>query len=125
MSPTPGSQDEGSKISRWVVFLLGPLVLLASSFVAIKAKQWFNYDLSPAATAAYLFGIIGGLAALIWKWVHNRGEQELAKAVGVQPAEVEAIVSQVIERLPNAPSAPTTPGSGSPASPRAPGGQLR
>lgn len=113
--------NEGSKISRWVVFLLTPLILLVSSFIAIKAKAWFNYDLSPAATAAYLFGLIGGVAAVIWKWVHNRGEQELAKAVGASPDQVEAIVTQVIERLPNAPSAPIAPADGAPAAPRAPG----
>lgn len=113
--------NEGSKISRWVVFLLTPLILIASSFIAIKAKTWFNYDLSPAATATYLFTIIGGIAALIWKWVHNRGEQELAKAVGASPDQVEAIVTQVIERLPNAPSAPIAPADGAPAAPRAPG----
>lgn len=118
--PATGT-DEGSKISRWVVFLLTPLILLVSSFIAIKAKAWFNYDLSPAATAAYLFGLIGGVAAVIWKWVHNRGEQELAKAAGVNPDQVEAIVTQVIERLPNAPSAPIAPADGAPAAPRAPG----
>lgn len=110
-----------NNVARWVVFLLGPLVLLASSFIAIKAKTWFNYDLSPAATAAYLFAIIGGVAAAIWKWVHNRGLIDLAKDASLNPTEVETVVSLIEERLPVAPNAPLTPGSGAPASPRAPG----
>lgn len=110
-----------NNVARWVVFLLGPLVLIASSFIAIKAKTWFNYDLSPAATAAYLFTIIGGIAAAIWKWVHTRGLIDLAEKTGLNPTEVESVVSLIEERLPQAPQAPTTPGAGAPASPRAPG----
>lgn len=114
-----------SNISRWVTFLVAPLVLLVSSFIAIKAKTWFNYDLSPAAAAAYLFSIVGGVAAVIWKWVHNRGLHELATASGMNEEQLNHIVSTIEEKLPQAPSAATTEaGSGAPASPRAPGEPL-
>lgn len=109
-----------SNISRWVTFLLTPLILLAASFIAIKAKQWFNYDLSPAATAAYLFGIVGSIAAVIYKWVHNRGVYEISKTTGLDEEQLDHILSTIEERLPTAPSAPTSPAEGAPAAPHAP-----
>lgn len=109
-----------SNISRWVTFLLAPLVLLAASFIAIKAKTWFNYDLSPAATAGYLFGLIGGVAGIIYKWVHNRGLYELSKSTGLPEEQLNHIISTIEEKLPTAPSAPTSPAEGSPEAPGAP-----
>lgn len=109
-----------SNIARWVTFLVAPLVLLAASFIAIKAKTWFNYDLSPAAAAAYLFSIVGGVAAVIWKWVHNRGLYELSKTTGLPEEQLNHIVSTIEEKLPTAPSAPTSPAAGSPEAPGAP-----
>jgi hypothetical protein len=109
-----------SNISRWVTFLLGPLILLASAFVAAKAKQWFNYDLNPAEAAAYFFGIVGSVGALIYKWLHNRGIYEVSKTTGLDETLVNHIVSTVEERLPQAPSAPTAPAEGAPAAAHAP-----
>lgn len=109
-----------SNISRWVTFLLGPLILLASAFVAAKAKQWFNYDLNPAEAAAYFFGIVGGVAALIYKWLHNRGVYEAAKSTGLPEEQLNHILSTIEEKLPTAPSAPISPAEGAPAAPHAP-----
>jgi len=109
-----------SNISRWVTFLVSPLVLLLSGFIAVKAKAWFNYDLSPAATAAYIFGIVGSIGAVIWKWVHNRGLHELAEKTGLPEEQLNHIVSTIEERLPQAPQAPTSPSAGAPAAAHAP-----
>lgn len=109
-----------SNISRWVTFLLGPLILLASAFIAVKAKSWFNYDLSPAAAAAYIVSIVGGIASLIWKWLHNRGAYELHKTTGLNEDQLNHILSTIEERIPVAPSAPISPAEGAPAASHAP-----
>lgn len=116
--------DSQSNISRWVTFLLTPLILLAAGFVSVKAKSWFNYDLSPVEAAAYFVTIIGGIAAVIWKWVHNRGLHELASATGLPEEQINHIVSVIEEKLPNAPSAPTAPSEGAPAAAHAPPSHL-
>jgi hypothetical protein len=100
--------DPSSNISRWVTFLLGPLILIASGFVAIKAKSWFNYDLAPAEAAAYFTTIIGGIAAGVVTWVRNRGKYEIAKATGIDDATLDLIASAIASRLPQAPSAPSS-----------------
>lgn len=109
-----------SNISRWVTFLFGPLVLLASGVIAVKAKSWFNYDLAPAEAAAYLFGIVGSVGAIVWKWVHNRGLYEIAKTAGLPEEQLNHILTTIEENLPQAPSAPIAPADGSPAAPHAP-----
>lgn len=96
--------DPSSNISRWVTFLFGPLLLLAGAFVAAKSKQWFNYDLDPAAATAYFVGIVGGLAGIVVTWLRNRGKYEIAKAAGVSPDTVDLIASAVADRLPQAPT---------------------
>lgn len=109
---------EDSNISRWIAFLVGPLVALLSGFVALKAKAWFNLDVDPAEVAAYVFGIVLSVAGLFVTWLHNRGKYEIAKVTGVNPDVVELVEQTIEKRLPQAPA----PGSGSPASPRAPSG---
>lgn len=100
-----------SNISRWVTFLFGPLAIAAGGFVAVKAKSWFGYDLAPAEATAYLLGIVGGISALVYKWLHNRGQYEIAKALGTSPANLDAITTAVLSRLPAAPDATTTTAS--------------
>lgn len=112
--------DTSSNISRWVAFLLGPLALIVGGFVAVKAKQWFGYDLDPAEATAYFVGIIGGIAGLVVTWLRNRGKYEIAKATGVSPDTVDLIATAVADRLPQAPQAPTSPQDGAPAAPGAP-----
>jgi hypothetical protein len=113
--------DENSNISRWIAFLVSPLVLLVAGFIALKAKQWFNVDVSSQDVAAYVFGIILSLGAILTTWLHNRGKHEIAKATGLSEDKVEALETLLEDRLPRAPDAPLTTGTGSPASPRAPG----
>lgn len=113
---------ENSNISRWIAFLVSPLVLLVSGFVALKAKQWFNVDVSSQDVAAYVFGIILSLGGILTVWLHNRGKHELAKLTGVSEDRVEAIEQLIEERIPHAPDAPLSPGKGSPETARAPGG---
>lgn len=105
-----------SNISRWVTFLFGPLAIAAGGFVAVKAKSWFGYDLAPAEATAYMLGIVGGVSALIFKWLHNRGQYEIAKALGTSPDNLDAITTAVLSRLPAAPDAATA----SPPSPPVP-----
>jgi hypothetical protein len=111
-----------SNISRWVTFLFGPLAIIAGGFIAIKAKAWFNYDLDPAEATAYVLGIVGGIAALVFKWLHNRGRFEIAERLGVNPDQLDTIVNAVLNRLPEAPQTPATtrPQDGAPAAAGAP-----
>jgi hypothetical protein len=115
--------DENSNIGRWVAFLLGPLALLFGGFVAAKAKSWFNYDLAPAEAAAYFLTIVGGIAALLFKWLHNRGKYELAKATGISSDTIDLIASAVVTRLPQAPQAPQSPPLGTAGSQAPPPGR--
>jgi hypothetical protein len=120
--------DPSSNISRWVTFLFGPLLLVAGAFVAAKAKQWFNYDLDPAAATAYFVGIVGGLAALVVTWLRNRGKYEIAKTTGISPETLDLIATAIANRLPAAPTPPTaagdalTPRTPPPAGSPGPGG---
>lgn len=114
------SENE-SNISRWVTFVVTPFVLLAAAWVSIKAKSWFNYDLSPAEAAAYIFGILGGITLVIYKWVHGRGNYDLAKITHEPISRIEALEELIEERLPHAPSAPVAPAAGASSKPRAPG----
>jgi hypothetical protein len=111
-----------SNISRWVTFLFGPLALIAGGFIAIKAKAWFNYDLDPAEATAYVLGIVGGIAALVFKWLHNRGKYEIAEQLGVNADQLDTIATAVLSRLPAAPTSPATtrPQDGAPAAAQAP-----
>jgi hypothetical protein len=104
-----------------VTFVLGPLILLIAGYVSIKAKSWFNYDLSPAEAAAYITSIVGGIALLIWKWLHNRGKYEIAKLSDEPVERVERLERLIEDRLPPAPQAPKAPEAGAPSKPRAPG----
>ena len=114
--------DPSSNISRWVAFLLGPLAIAAGAFVAIKAKQWFNYDLDPAEATAYFVTLIGGIAAGVVTWLRNRGRFEIAAHLGVNPDQLDTIVNAVLTRLPEAPQSPATtaPSEGAPAAAHAP-----
>lgn len=94
-----------SNISRWIAFLVGPLVLLISGFIALKAKQWFNLDVSSQDVAAYVLGLVLSLGGLLTVWLHNRGKHEIAKLTGLSEAKVEAIERLIESRLPAAPSA--------------------
>lgn len=117
----PSSADANSNISRWVAFLVSPLIALLAGFVALQAKAWFNLDVDPAEVAAYVTGIVLTVAGLGVTWLHNRGKYEIAKATGATPELVDTVTKVIEEKLPQAPQAPS-PGAGSPASPRAPGG---
>jgi hypothetical protein len=101
---------ESSNISRWVAFLVSPLVLLISGFIALKAKTWFNLDVSPQDVAAYVFGLVLSLGAILTTWLHHSGKQELAKLTGLSEDKVEGIEALIEERLPKAPDAPTSRG---------------
>lgn len=118
MGPDPSVTE--SNITRWVAFLLLPLATLASGFIAIKAKAWFNYDLDPAEATAYIIGVVGSVAAGIGVWLRNRGKYEIAERTGISEEQIGLIARVVAEHLPQAPQA-AAPGAGSPASPRAPG----
>lgn len=117
--------DPNSNISRWIAFLVLPLATLIGAFIAIKAKSWFNYDLDPAAAAAYVLGIILAIAGGLITWLRNRGKFEIASALKLDPDNIDAIAAQVLARIPPAPAAPQAPppgSTGAPPQPRAPGG---
>ncbi len=102
--------DENSNISRWVAFFVLPLASIAGSFIALKAKTWFNYDLDPAEATAYIVSVVAAIAGGIALWLHNRGKYEIAKATGIDDEKIDLIAHAVAERLPKPPQAPG-PGS--------------
>ena len=114
--------DPSSNISRWVTFLFGPLLVLAGAYVAAKSKQWFGYELDPAAATAYFVTIVGGIAAGVITWLRNRGKYEIAAQLGVNPDQLDTIVNAILTRLPEAPQTPATtrPQDGAPAAAQAP-----
>lgn len=101
-----------SNISRWITFLVGPLVLLISGFIALKAKQWFNLDVSSQDVAAYVLGLVLSLGGLLITWLHHGGKQELAKLTGMSEARVEALENLIESRMPAAPMTPLMPEGG-------------
>lgn len=113
--------DPTSNIGRWVTFLLGPLSVLAAGLISHAALAVFGIHLDPTATAAWSLTAMIGATGLIYKWLHNRGVQELAHATGTSPQRIDEIATLVIDRMPKAPEAAAPPGDGTPAEPRAPG----
>lgn len=115
------SNPSESNVSRWIAFLVGPLVILLSGFVSLKAKQWFGIEVSSGAVEAYTLGIVLSIGGLFAVWLHNRGKNEIAKLTGLSPEKVEELIDLVEERLPDAPSSPKSGSAGAPSQPRAPG----
>jgi hypothetical protein len=112
--------DPTSNISRWITFVVTPFLALAGGFIALKANTWFGMHLAPAEATAWVTAVVGGIIALALKWLHTRGQFELAKSVGVDPKVVDQIVDAVIDRLPQAPQVPPAGKPGAAANPGAP-----
>jgi hypothetical protein len=98
--------DPTSNISRWVAFLLAPLAALAAGLLAHAALSIFGITLDPTATTAWMLGVMGGLIALAYKWLHNRGQAEIAHALGTSPQQLDELASLVASRLPAPPKQP-------------------
>lgn len=110
--------EQTSNISRWVAFLFTPLIALIAGFVALKAKQWFNVDVSSEAVAVYVGGIILSVVGLGVTWLRNRGKYEIAKEFGFEnPEVVDRIMQTVEERLPQVPQVPPRSAGGVQGSP--------
>lgn len=65
-------------IGRWVAFVLTPLLLPLAGTVAVKANQWLGLDLTGEELTGYVVTTVVGVAAILYKWLHNRGEFEKA-----------------------------------------------
>jgi hypothetical protein len=112
--------DPSSNITRWIAFLVAPFLALAGGFIALKANSWFGMHLAPAEATAWVTTVVLGIVGLALKWLHTRGQFELAKTVGTDPKTIDQIVGAVIDRLPQAPQAPPPGTAGAPAQPQGP-----
>lgn len=104
-------------VTRWVTFVIAPLLLVGTTFVATKAKAWFGVELDTGEIVALLLSLVAPIVA----WLIGRIRWELALHFGqTTENEIDRIAQRALELLPPPPAAPA-PGAGSQQPPRAPG----
>jgi hypothetical protein len=69
-------------IARIVTFLVTPLSVSASTAAAYYAQKWLGVDFDPTELSIYLTSVAVGQALVIYKWVSNRGQYEIAEVQG-------------------------------------------
>lgn len=77
-------------VSRFVAFILTPIIVSASTLVANAFQTWFGADLDGAQLAVYLSAVAIPVGAACVTWLLNRGRYEVAKvnaAAGVPPVQ--------------------------------------
>ena len=57
-----------------------PLSVSASTAAAYYAQKWLGVDFDPTELSIYLTSVAVGQALVIYKWVSNRGQYEIAEA---------------------------------------------
>jgi hypothetical protein len=100
--------DINSYVSRWVAFGAASLAALAAAFVANEAQILFGLHLDKGTLVGYLAPFLLGTFALAWKWLENRGRQELSaleRDVHLSPAIIAEIEKLIESHLPPAPVA--------------------
>jgi hypothetical protein len=60
-------------IGRVVAFVLAPILVPASAAVAVWAQDVVGINLDPNVLVAYVSSVAIGVAAIIYKWLHNNG----------------------------------------------------
>lgn len=66
-------------VSRFVAFILTPIIVSASTLVANAFQTWFGADLDGAQLAVYLSAVAIPVGAACVTWLVNRGRYEIAK----------------------------------------------
>jgi membrane protease YdiL (CAAX protease family) len=69
-----------SYVARVVTFVLTPILLPVAGVVANWGQDVLGLDLNGADLTAYVVSVMVGLALVIYSWVKNRGEWEVAAA---------------------------------------------
>lgn len=99
-----------SYVGRWITFGGAAVAALATTFIANEAQILFNLQLDQSALLGFLTPFTIGTFALAWKWLHNRGVQELSvleRDLKLNPVVVAEIKKLIEANLPPAP-APST-----------------
>lgn len=65
-----------SNIGRIVAFVLTPILLPVIGAIAYWLQDKLGVNLDPQEAVAYIVTVVGGVAAVIFKWLSNRGEWE-------------------------------------------------
>ncbi len=65
-----------SNVGRIVAFVLAPILLPVAATFAAWAQNAVGVDLHPDAVVALVVSTVVGLAAVVYKWISNRGQYE-------------------------------------------------
>ena len=103
-----------SNVSKWFTYIVSPFAMLVGGTVAVKAQTWFNLKVDPLVVAAFVLAVVGGIAHVASKWVHNRGMWEIAHVLHVSPTTLQGIETKTEEDLPAPPTVPDPPATAPP-----------
>jgi general stress protein CsbA len=75
-------------VSRFVAFILTPIIVSASTWLANEVQVIFGANLDGAQLAVYLSSVALPVGAACVTWLLNRGRYEIAKVNAVNAAGV-------------------------------------